>query len=220
MNNQVKLQEYNYTQLSDETVLSDKQMREVAELIYKTDPFIYPAIFGDGNKGIANALELIPELISKSIDSMFTLNNFFVASNQDKIIGVILWIDSTLNWDEGALVELARKSGIKLNEDNIEKASRECFYESYYEDYKSNYIYLVNVCVDENYRGQGIGSSMVESFIAQHSDSNMGLSVLADNTVAVSLYKKMGFVSVNQTEGFSIHDEKPKCLKMERTLRC
>ena len=77
---------------------------------------------------------------------------------------------------------------------------------------------MVNVCVDEKHRGRGVGKAMLETFISQHTNTKMGLSVLKDNTNAISLYKKMGFVQASESDGFSLDKTKPECLKMERCI--
>ena len=56
-------------------------------------------------------------------------------------------------------------------------------------------IYIAEVLVDKNYRGQGLGKKLMQEF-EQHLDEHINhvlLRVWKENTPAVALYEKMGF---------------------------
>jgi ribosomal protein S18 acetylase RimI-like enzyme len=56
-------------------------------------------------------------------------------------------------------------------------------------------LYIAEVLVDENYRGQGLGKKLMQEF-EQHLDEHINhvlLRVWKENTPAVALYEKMGF---------------------------
>ena len=56
--------------------------------------------------------------------------------------------------------------------------------------------HITNIAVHPNYRGQGIGSKLVESLIENSSSwyiNSLTLGVRASNKIAQNLYKKYGF---------------------------
>ena len=56
--------------------------------------------------------------------------------------------------------------------------------------------HITNIAVHPNYRGQGIGSKLVESLIENSSSwyiNSLTLEVRASNKIAQNLYKKYGF---------------------------
>ena len=61
---------------------------------------------------------------------------------------------------------------------------------------KSDRLYIQNLSVDENHRGEGIGTKLIEYFI-QHAVKNkekaLYLDVSFENKNAKHLYKKIGF---------------------------
>lgn len=64
--------------------------------------------------------------------------------------------------------------------------------------------HITNIAVHPNYRGQGIGSKLVESLINNSTSwyiNSLTLEVRASNTIAQNLYKKYGF----QEEGMRKH---------------
>ena len=69
-------------------------------------------------------------------------------------------------------------------------------------------VYLACICVDKNYHGKHIGEFMLQSFINRMSGKNILLDVIADNTPAIKLYEKSGFVAIEEKEGYS-YEEKP-----------
>lgn len=59
------------------------------------------------------------------------------------------------------------------------------------------FAYILDLIVDENTRGQGIGSALIDSVIKwakQRKLDYVDLNVLAENNQAVKLYTKHGFV--------------------------
>ena len=192
--------------------LTESQLIQLSELIYNTDPFIYPAMF----ESKEHALLLLSELIKSDKDSMFTVDNFFVAMDSDhNIVGLILWYKGGMIWDSGPLRSLALDHSILLPQ-TFDIVCQEYFSE-YSEVSSEDIIQIINVCVSEKHRGKGIGQSMLKSFCSIHSDSTMELYTLADNPVAVQCYTMNGFRVVKACDGFAIGSDKPRCLKMVKT---
>ena len=206
-------------QLTDNDTLTQEQYSAVSRLIFETDPYIYPAMFGEGSGGIQNVVAILPSVFELKNDAMFTKKNLFVLYNNEDIIGLILWCDNNLEWNIESLLEIANESGIELNKGNIELVRKE-YVDSRYLDGNQdhNHVSIINVCVDSNYRGTGVGKYMLNCFIKEHPQETLELAVLANNTPAIKLYQKFGFKVYKEVDGFSLIKEKPKCLIMKRKM--
>lgn len=206
------------TQLSSKTILSEEQYNKIAELIFETDPYIYPVMFGTGNEGVLCAKALLPLVFESKQDSMFSKDNLFVIEKGKQIAGLILWHKGKLHWNIDALIEIASQNGIKVVKDNIEIVRKEYVEDCYVNNdlLASDTLSLINICVDKRMRGQGIGKLLLSSFIKEHANERIELTVLADNLPAIRLYKNNGFEKVSEEAGFALITPKPMCLTMLR----
>ncbi len=209
-----------FVQIKKEDAFSEECYKDIAELIFETDDFIYPALFGDGADGKRNASILIPAIFEANCDSMFSKSNLFVSTIEGKIVGLILWHKGVLDWTPKYILEYANRNGVSLNEADVKKVREEYVSERYSRDDMScnDTILLINVCVRKENRGIGIASRMLKSFIADHFQDPMELAVLADNRPAIILYEKHGFQTTEEVDGFSRCLDKPKCLIMTRHI--
>lgn len=197
-------------QLESDDLLDEDELETIAGLIYDTDPYIYPALFGTRE----NALQLLPELIENK-DAMFKQDNFFIAENEDEIVGLILWVKGSLNWSKQAFMEMAQNSGVYICEEHVKQVDEK--YIASYEDVEDQEcISIINICVVEEKRGIGIGKQMIEQFIRKHRSETMELCVLEDNLGAVRLYENEGFREIERYPGFSIDKEELVCIGMKR----
>lgn len=198
-------------QKSDLTRLTQTQISQLADLIYETDTYIFPAAFNDKNTGIIVLTELI-----KRHDPMFCLENMFVAESGANFIGGILW-------HKGPLCVSAE--GIRLIFDELKIAppdSLEAVHNEYFRSYENtskDTIALLNVSVAKEHRGRGIGGKLMKAFCNLHYGEEMELCVLSENEAAVRLYKAVGFIPILERDGFSLETEKPKCFDMKRIPR-
>lgn len=181
---------------------TDEQLKDIAGLIYDTDPYIYPAMF----ESRENAQVVIPKMI-KAGDSMFRPESLFLAMEKDEVIGLILWIKGALKWDR----TIYDRSG--GNSPYIDRVCQEYF--ASYSETPENIISIINVCVKEKTRGKGIGSRMMDSFL-ESTQGPYELFVLADNPAAVKLYEKKGFRIVETRQGFSLESNELPCHRMIR----
>lgn len=72
-----------------------------------------------------------------------------------------------------------------------------------------NSIYIAEMMVDERYRGQGIGSKLLTTFyetINRDKFHDIFIRVWDQNTLALNLYKKMGYIPVAEIKQ---HKKKP-----------
>ena len=66
-------------------------------------------------------------------------------------------------------------------------------------------IHILNLAVDPDYRGEGIGRSLVELVLGEaleRSVSQVTLEVRKENSAARSLYRKLGFVECGQRRNY------------------
>lgn len=174
----------------------DDNLEEIARLIYQTDPYIYPFWFENDTEEAVKVL--VP--LMREPGFIFNYENYYVAYDKElrKIVGIIGAIDPTtsLNYDYDRL-----KS---VNE-------RYCFTIEHYfaelikEVQEKQYMYLVNVCVDENYRSRQIGSRLLKYFVAQMHEAGfdeIGFDCLMHNLRAKNLYHSLGFKEVAEGIGF------------------
>ena len=205
-------------QLKKGTLLSNEQQEEIAVLIYDTDPYIYPVLFGEGEQGIARCKGILPDVFESGKDAMFLKENLFVAEYEGRIVGLVLWCKGELVWDPTALLKTAREKGIPLVEKTVRLVSKEYVESSYSANSlpEPTILSLINVCIEKSMRNLGIGGALMRAFIAEHAQEEMQLCVLADNLPAIKLYENCGFKAVREEEGFALINPKPLCLTMIR----
>ena len=127
---------------------TEEQLRDTARLIYDTDPYIYPAMFSDR----PHAEEVISRMFLAG-DSMFCLDNLFTAMEDDRVIGIILWVRGSLIWSP----EICIRCGGDPKRIEMVKAG-------YFDTYKQmppDTVSMINISVRESFRGKGIGRKMM-----------------------------------------------------------
>ena len=175
----------------------EDNLYQIAELLYKTDPYIYPYWFGS----LDNCLkELTPLLLEDKF--FFNINNLYVAYKIDtnEIIGVTCIVDKSIDLDYDY-------SNLK-NKNERYKFTIENYVEGLIKEVnESTFAYISNVCVDEKYRGQHIGRYMLTKIIEVYKNKlfkEIVLDVLADNPGAIKLYQNLGFEQFTENfKGFN-----------------
>lgn len=180
----------------------EDNMEEIAELIYDTDPYIYPYWF---QKDKEKCLEFFKNEILKE-GFIFNYNNLYVAydSTADKIVGVICAIDKSVN------LEYDYKTLENVNDNyktTIEKYIKPILDEV--EELDDKTIYIPNVCIDNNLRGKKIGSRLLGYYISQMEKAGFekfALDCLLHNLPAKNLYHSLGFKEMKLMNGFTGDD--------------
>lgn len=219
-----------FRQLHSNLKISNDNLKRIAELVYHTDKYIYPDMFGS----VDNAVAVLPGILRSGRDAMFNLDNLFVCELRDKIVGIILWHEGPLNWDRQILKEelkklnktvLNRESNTKSNAAK-EKASTsvyskekfDCVCQQYIAGYEKptsdGVISVLNVCVSEHTQRFGMGRKMLLAYLQQHTKQVHELCVLEENKGAVELYKKCGFSIESSDEAYP-----PGCGRVRLTMR-
>ncbi len=191
----------------------DDNLEKISELLYETDPYIYPYWF----ESVDNCKkELTPLLLDEKF--FFNINNLFVAVDieSNEIVGVICAVNKYVDLDYD-YSELKAKN------------ERYCFTIVNYveglikEVKESDFAYISNVCVDSNYRGMHIGNLLVSYVVNVYKDrlyKEIVLDVLAKNPGAIKLYQNLGFEQFTEVfSGFNDPSkEKPDVFSMKASL--
>lgn len=161
-------------------------LKEIAELIYCTDEYIYPYWF----ETLENCKQELPNLLIEE-NFFFNVNNLYIAIDdaKDKVAGVICVLDKSINfeYDYDKLREYNER--YKFTVDNYIMGLIK-------EVEESDFAYISNVCVHQEYRGRQIGKRLVDHVINIYTEKcfdEIVLDVLAQNPKAINLYEKMGF---------------------------
>lgn len=171
-------------------------MREIATLIYQTDPYIYPFWFNNNIKEAEDFLEdklRIPGFV-------FNYDNIYVAYDKlsQKIVGIIVAIDPSVNldFDYKPYEEINHKYEFTIN-----NYIKECIKEVK----ENDFLYIMNCAVLEECRGRRIGTNLIGHFIGHMEKAgfeNYQLDCLLHNLRAKNLYHSMGFKEVKEIVGF------------------
>lgn len=69
-----------FQQLADNSYSKIEDYEKLAELIYETDPYIYPAMFQNKE----DAIKILAATIKRGDDNLFKKENIFVAKKKEK----------------------------------------------------------------------------------------------------------------------------------------
>jgi len=164
---------------------------KTAELIYGTDDFIFPFLFGKKEKAIWK----LSKLVSLE-NNAFSYNRIIVDSERDLIRGILIENDQKHNRLETRdfLKTFGFWSLVRLFFGQI-------LLFPILSHKQSEGRYIQNVSVDPRFRGLGIGTALVKTAIARaDADKATGLflDVSKKNEGALKLYKKLGFEIVKK----------------------
>ena len=181
---------------------------EIAELIYETDPYIYPHWF---HNSVEECKDTIVPLLNK--DGFFfnyKSMHVMIDKRNNKIIGLIQIIDKDTNFSYDYNDLMNKSDSYKFTIENY-------IYELINEVKESGLPYFSNIVIHHDYRGLKLGSIMVEYILKECKDKyyKFILDVLAENPAAVRLYEKMGFVITEKNMGFKNDTEKIEEYRME-----
>ena len=176
--------------LKDKPCITNVNLWEIAKLIYDTDEYIFPDMFGSKDM----VLYALPHLFTSGKDNMFCPKNLFVCEMNNEIVGIILWCKGRLHWDSTELEKLL------VSLPHNFKAVKDEYIEGYAQT-DDNTISILNLCVDSNHRGKHIATDMLKAFLDKYvSDGDTAkLCVLCTNKYAVKVYEKCGFI-IDKTE--------------------
>ncbi len=164
---------------------------KTAELIYGTDVFIFPFLFGKKEKAIWKLSKLV------SLENNgFSYNRILVDSDGDIIRGILIESDQKHNRLETRdfLKTFGFWSLVRLFFGQV-------LLFPILSHKQNGGRYIQNVSVDPRFRGLGIGTALVKAAIARaeaEKATHLVLDVSRKNEGALKLYKKLGFAIVKK----------------------
>ncbi len=173
------------------------------ELIYESDDYLYPMLFGS----VETAKRVMPELLENS-SSKFYKGNYRIIRQE----GVIVAVASLCGEDD---IRFLNENDIRRAFENANEQIPPRFRDAIsilrdtFDIYPGQYRVIDDICVHEDHRRRGIGRSLVTRLIneASRDDRSVRLSVYKDNTIAYDLYCSLGFVPLSG--GATSGGEKP-----------
>lgn len=183
---------------------------KIAKYIHLTDPYIYPAI--SLNPDDKSWICFVSECL-RNPSNIFFIDNISVVICESDIVGIACVIpcqkDLTIVSDINIPINISQNLGSVING----------YFDPLIEESKLYSGYnIVNVCIDEKYRGKGLGSLLMSHCVDTYGHNIIHLDVIASNTSAIQLYKKYGFQIEKEYLGFSGKDTLLLCYHMTREL--
>ncbi len=186
----------------------DDNICKIAEYIYHTDPYIYPFICNSPKN--TDWVSFISDCYHKE-NNIYSVHNISVVLYGSEIVGIMCVVPcgKKLTFTEEIAIPKNLLKNIKAAENGYFKPFiSECL------DYDGHNI--INLCIDEKHRNKGTGSLMMAHCLREYGEKDIHLDVIASNLSAIRLYKKFGFVSTSEYEGFSGNKSSLPCLHMLR----
>lgn len=179
--------------------------RRIAELDYVASGGAVEYLFHDLVPG-TSALQLLSDGLEQDVYP-HTFHSCIVAELGQEIIGMALSYPARFHCITEELINF-------LPADRLER-----FHDFYSSRVEGSY-FLDAMCVDEAYRGRGIGKSLVEhtkSKAVSEGYDELSLIVFADNSRAIKLYAKLGFKIVKniKLESHELLPHNGGCLLMK-----
>ena len=170
-------------------------LSQISKLIYETDNYIFPYLFKDSR---SVAKEILPHMILS--DTIYNKDNIFVASRDNNIVGIVVINKSPIKINLADFIGAFEKANVIIDE-NFEKVLKEYYLPL---ETEPDGYHISNMCVDEMYRGQGIGRALLEN-IKPYLDPTKDIYIecLADNETALAVYESEGFEILFEYPGFT-----------------
>lgn len=185
-------------------------LEEIGSLLYYTDPYIYPAFFGDEK----TARIVVAEAIRRGMFCFRPENIFCSFAGTEPVAMVCKLSSENTRWNHQAWKNLFVNLGLKVPCDFDDVSLR--YFTQISKETFADAIYVLAVCVHPRLRGQGIGTESFRNFLLMHSKETIILDTLKGNQAALSLYQAAGFVEQESYLGYSLFSPHPECVRMVR----
>lgn len=165
-------------------------LKEIARLIYETDPYIYPYWF----QNTKNWEDFLTEKI-KDKGFLFHYDNILIATENGHVYGVLVFITDQTNlcYDYDKIKGINKNFQITIDNYILPVVKH----------VGEDLVYISNVCVDQDFRRHYIATGLIEKIKEMFPSQTLELDVLADNAAGVKLYQKEGFEKIVELKGFS-----------------
>lgn len=162
-------------------------LHKVAELLYETDRTILNFFY----RNKTNAAQILEKLVNLG-ENKLGYENIYIVTQNEVVIGVLLYFEGSHHelgdlkflFKNLNIIDAFRFSLIDLKDSFILSHLNKCDF------------YLAGVAVDEKFRGQGVGSLILNQGIniaRQRGCGRVVLDVALDNIGAKRLYERVGF---------------------------
>lgn len=182
---------------------------QVAPLIYESAPELFALLFG------SQAIPILSNLVERS-HNRFSHQYVWVAELKGHVIGAAVLIpaeDLSNQGDTQSVLAPGRRIWVALVRRFLLNAILR-------HDYPPGTVYIGNLAVHADYRGNGIGTQLLKHCIASaesHQAPSIFISVDIDNPRAQSLYESLGFCPI-QTKSLQIFNRAIGSVVLEKKL--
>lgn len=169
----------------------EDNFEQVAEALFLVDQYIFPDLFGDEE----GAKKYSKELFSDDPEALFSFDKTLVAKDENgDIAGILVYRgDKCTPWDTNSIREKYLAIGNDLPE-SFERANENYLKKVTGPELPKDAVEIEFLGVRDDYRGRGIGSSLMQSIINNPAVSEVHLDVLDSHPGARKLYDKFGFL--------------------------
>ena len=188
---------------------------DIAELIYKTDPYIYPFWF---NKDILEAKNYLSSLLLKD-NKLFSIDNFYIAydKSNNHVVGIICAVDKSVIFSHDYEFDKQINSRYKFTIENyVDEIEKEV------EDFDDKTMYICNICITESFRGMKLGSYLLGYFLEQMEKEGYNvfiLDCLLHDLRAKNMFHSMGFKEMKEKCGFDgVNNSKTSVVRFLRKI--
>ncbi len=173
--------------------LSD-DLNQVARLIYYTDNYVFPYLY---NNDVERGVPVIVNMIQS--ETIYNYRNITIVVLDEKIVGIIVSQETPIAVDMGVMV----RCFLDANEVVDERFTKT--FNEYYKLFENEPegVYIANVCVDQRYRGLGIGKKMIWEYINADPQKTYYLESVKNNIAALKIYQDAGFEIITEYLGFT-----------------
>ncbi|MBQ3055592.1 MAG: GNAT family N-acetyltransferase [Oscillospiraceae bacterium] len=179
---------------------------KIAQYLHLTDPYIYPFICKNAND--PSWISFIQHCM-KTEGNLFHIDHLSVVLCNDEIVGVSCVIPC------GKALSFLDSIEIPTPIQDSLRAVADGYFNPFLSDSMELSGYnIANICIDENHRGQGIGSLFMTHCIETYGTHPIHLDTIASNEPAIRLYQKFGFQITKEYLGFSGNDSLLPCYHM------
>ena len=187
-------------------VTPNDDFSDIIRLIYETDEYIYSSMCGNDYSYFEKIM--LHHLNSKSI---FSYKNITVARMETNVAGIVLSFTSSQS-----LPSMPENNEFDIR--NCYSLTMKDYFQELLSEIPPDSLYINNICVEKKYQGLGIAYALIQHVIKNTDKNRILLDCLADNKLAIALYRKCGFNVTDCFQGFSGDAAKPvQCLKFERS---
>lgn len=195
---------------------SSDSARQIASLIYQTDPYIYPYWIPD-KRDFAN---LMTQLLDEP-NHIFNRQNSYVVHmvKENYVLGLMTLLHSkqTLHAEvDDHLLKKYPNHHAEVTKKYFQKILDQ------HQALEDNEAILLNFCIIPGFRRKLIGTTFLEIVFRRLQDNRIRkvyFNCLAGNETALRLYKRAGCQIVSEGLGFGGDQAQPKIFQLEKTFQ-